>query len=216
MSWVLLLEDDAELGQLTYEMLSYNWDVTWVRTIEEARAEVGEDVYDVCVFDRRLPDGDATGLVVEMRARGIGTPVLMLTAHGELKDRVSGLDSGANDYLVKPFEFEELEARLRALTRQVGGVSIAIGGWSFLPARQVVVSPYTGRIQLTEKESALLEVLATHPEQAFTRAQLLGAVFERGDSESVVDTYVHYVRKKTEKDLIATVRGVGYQLGTPA
>ena len=126
------------------------------------------------------------------------------------------LDAGANDYLIKPFEFEELDARLRALTRTFGGAGIEIGSWVFYPGTQWVESPYTGRITLTEKENALLAVLAQQPDRTFSRAQLLSAVFEHRDSESTVDTYVHYLRRKLEPDLIQTVRGEGYRLGPPA
>ena len=215
---LLLLEDDVRLGEVTRDLLSTQWSVTWVRNLAAAREALTAGLFDVCVFDRRLPDGDATEVIAWLRARRDATPVIMLTAHGQLEDKVSGLEAGANDYLVKPFEFLELNARLRALTREYSGKrdGIDIGSWAFYPAQSCIESPYTGRILLTEKENALLKVLAEHPDTAYTRAQLLSAVFEHHDSEGSVDTYVHYVRRKTDRDLIQTIRGVGYQLGTPA
>lgn len=127
------------------------------------------------------------------------------------------LDAGANDYLVKPFDFDELNARLRALTRDYSGrgTGIDIGSWVFYPGNATIESPYAGRIILTDTEAALLEVLAKHPDTAFSRQHLLAAVFDHGEQEGTVDTYVHYLRKKTDRDLIETVRGVGYRLGTP-
>lgn len=215
---LLLLEDDEALGEILSEVLSDQWDVTWVVDLASAYECVRDELYDVMVLDRQLPDGDATELIGWMRARADATPVLMLTALGQLDDKVSGLESGANDYLTKPFEFAELTARLHALTRNYStmGVEMEIGSWVFHPERHSVTSPYTGRIPLSAKESELLELLARNPEKAFSRAQILQAVFSGGEQEGTVDTYVHYLRRKTEHDLIQTVRGVGYILGTPA
>lgn len=215
---LLLLEGDARLGAVTRDLLSTQWSVTWVTSIAQAREELGSGAFDACIFVRKLADGDATELISWMRAQRDATPVLMLTAVGQVDDRVSGLDAGANDYMVKPFEFAELSARLRALTRDYSrkGSAIEIGGGAYHPEHSSIESPYTGRIMLTERENALLRMLAEHPDTAFSRAQLLGSVFAHQGSETTVDTYVHHECKKTDRDLIQTVRGVGYQLGTPA
>lgn len=212
---ILLLEDDARLGPATRDILSMDWDVTLVTTIAAAKKALADGVFEAAIVDRRVPDGDGTELVAWLRARRDPLPVLMLTALGTVPDKVTGLDAGANDYLVKPFDFDELNARLRALTREVSAQWIDIGSWAFYPEDSCVESPYTGRILLTEKENALLTLLARHPERAFTREQLLVA-FDHGEQAGTVDTYVHYLRKKTDRDLIQTVRGVGYRLGTPA
>lgn len=214
---LLLIEDDDRLGPLLRDLLSLDWEVTWSPTLAAARAELDRRLFAVLVVDRGLPDGDGADLVRELRARGVAVPALLLTAYGELEDRVHGLDAGANDYLVKPFEVAELQARLRALTRDYSGrgAGMEIGSWMFYPDNRTVESPYTGRILLTEKESALLAVLASAPDTAFTRAHLLSAVFEHGEQEGTVDTYVHYLRRKTDRSLVETVRGVGYRLGTP-
>lgn len=215
---LLIVEDDRRLGPIMESVLSADWDVDLCANAEAALEEAVATYYDVMVVDRRLPGVSGEDLTRELRRRRISTPILLLTALGELHDRVEGLDAGANDYLVKPFEFDELRARLRALTRDYTGRSsgIEIGSWTFFPADRSVDSPYAGRIMLTETEAALLTLLASEPERIFSRAHLLSAVFERGESAASVETYVHYLRKKTDRDLIITVRGRGYRLGTPA
>lgn len=215
---LLLVEDDRRLGPLLAEMLSDAWDVTHVVDAASARAALHERTADVAVMDRRLPDGDGLDVVRWARSHGVSTPVLMLTALTEVGERVEGLDAGANDYLAKPFDVEELEARLRALARQLSprGEGVAIGSWTFHPRDASIDSPYAGRVSLTGKEASLLAVLAASPEAVFTRAELLEAVFEAGEKPGTVDACVHYLRNKTDWDLVETVRGRGYRLGTPA
>ncbi|GAA4489105.1 response regulator transcription factor [Microbacterium panaciterrae] len=215
---LLIVEDDPRLGPIMRDVLAASWE-----TELRASAEAGIDAvlshgYDAIIVDRRLPGMSGEELVRELRRRKVGTPILMLTALGELHDRVAGLDAGANDYLVKPFEFEELSARLRALTRDYTrpDEGVAIGSWTFHPLDQCIDSPYTGRVLLTEVEAAFLAVLAAEPERTFSREYLLSAVFPRGESPTTVETYVHYLRRKTDRDLIQTIRGSGYRLGTPA
>ncbi|MBF4629292.1 response regulator transcription factor [Curtobacterium flaccumfaciens] len=215
---LLLVEDDPRLGPLVADELGEQWTVTLCVDGESALETAAKEYFDVMVIDRRLPGIDGTTVVATLRQRRVSTPVLMLTALGEVHDRVSGLDAGANDYLVKPFDFDELTARLRALTRDYTGTgaTIEIGGWAFHPDDHSITSPYTGRVMLTEKETALLRLLAGEPSRAFTRQHLLSAVFDNGEQLGTVDTYVHYIRRKTDRDLISTIRGIGYRLGTPA
>ncbi len=217
-SRVLVVEDDPRLGPIIRDVLSASWDVELVATRVDALEAALHRLFDVLVVDRRLPDGDGLDVVRELRRFRVTTPALMLTALGEVHDRVLGLDAGANDYLVKPFDFDELNARLRVLTRGADtlGRVVEIGGWSFYPEDHTVHSPYSGRVALTDRESDLLAILAAEPDRVFSREQLLSAVFERGEQVGTVDTYVHYIRRKTERDLIATVRGRGYRPGTPA
>jgi two-component system response regulator QseB len=141
--------------------------------------------------------------------------MLILTALGTLQDKVRGLDAGANDYLVKPFEFEELFARLRAIRRifTAEGPFIRLGAWEFYPESRAVYSPYDGRTILTERESELLRLFAEHPYSTYSREQILREVFAGSEQLSTVDTYVHYIRRKTEPSVITTVRGRGYRLG---
>jgi two-component system response regulator QseB len=212
---LLLIEDDPQLGPLIEQVLAEHYDVVRV-TDGDAGLDAGlNGEFDVIVVDRRLPGRNGIEIVEALRARRVVTPILMLTALGTVADRVNGLDAGANDYLVKPFEFDELLARLRALLRTFTGEgpSLSIGAWEFFAESRCIYSPYDGRIQLTVRESALLKLLAENPLRTFSRNAILRAVFESDEQPGTVDTYVHYVRRKTDKDIIATVRGEGYRLG---
>lgn len=212
---VLLVEDDPRLGPLIEQVLAETYEVTLIADGDAGLRAGLDGTFDAIVVDRRLPGTDGATIVETLRARRVVTPILMLTALGGLADRVSGLDAGANDYLVKPFEFDELLARLRAMTRTFTGEgpAISVGDWQFYPESRCIYSPYDGRIQLTVRETALLRLLAENPLRTFSRRQILSEVFENDEQPGTVDTYVHYVRRKTDKDLISTVRGEGYRLG---
>ncbi len=214
---ILLVEDDARLGPLIEQVLAEVYDVTRVIDGESGLAAALAGDFDAFVVDRRLPGMDGATLVSTLRDRRIVAPILLLTALGTVRDRVDGLDAGANDYLVKPFEFDELLARLRALTRTFTGEGreLPVGEWRFYPESRCIYSPYEGRIQLTVRESQLLRLLAENPLRTFSRPQILAAVFEAGELPGTVDTYVHYLRRKTDPDLVTTVRGEGYRLGSP-
>ena len=212
---LLLVEDDPQLGPLMAEVLGDDYAVTLVRDGDRG-LEIGRTGdYVAIVLDRRLPGLDGVDIVRGLRRAGVATPVLMLTALGAVADRVDGLDAGADDYLVKPFEFAELAARLRALRRVHGEEEavVYIGDWEFRPANRLINSPYEGRKVLTETESHLLSLLAQHADETLSRERILREVFPAGDSVGTVDTYVHYIRRKTERDIITTVRGRGYRLG---
>ncbi|AFV90914.1 Response regulator consisting of a CheY-like receiver domain and a winged-helix DNA-binding domain protein [Acidipropionibacterium acidipropionici ATCC 4875] len=221
---VLYAEDDDQLAEMTVEVLSEYYDVDHVADGAEALDHALHRSYGVIVLDRRLPGMDGLALVRAIRQARIATPVLLLTALGAVDDRVEGLDAGANDYLVKPFAFEELLARMRALHRgfTAAGRRRRIGEWILTPDTQAIYSPTEARIPLTATETALLDVLAASPEHIFSRQELVGAVHRADqdeDRETVstasVDTYVHYVRRKTVPEIIETVRGRGYRLGDP-
>lgn len=214
---LLLVEDDPRFGPLLADVLADVYEVRLCTEPVSAAQAARTGDYDVMVVDRRLPGGDGLELVRDLRSRGTATPILVLTALGAVGDRVGGLDAGANDYLVKPFEFEELFARLRAIRRVYSGEGsfLRIGAWEFYPESRAVYSPYDGRSILTDRENELLRLLAEHPDRTFTREQILRRVFDEHDRPGTVDTYVHYVRRKTDADLITTVRGRGYRLGHP-
>ena len=214
---LLLIEDDPELGPLMREVLSEDYAVTLIANGAEGLQAGRQGDFAAVVLDRRLPGLDGVEVVRGLRTAGIATPVIMLTALGAVDDRVAGLDAGADDYLVKPFEFAELAARLRALQRVHGEdeTVVFIGDWEFRPASQLINSPYEGRKVLTQTETHLLSLLARHADETLSRERILREVFPVGDSVGTVDTYVHYIRKKTERDLITTVRGRGYRLGQP-
>ena len=212
---LLLIEDDPKLGPVMRDVLEETYAVA-LRVDARTGFETARDGdFDVMIVDRRLPGADGVDLVESLRSAGVTTPMLILTALGTVHDKVRGLDAGANDYLVKPFEFEELFARLRAIRRVYSGEGpfIRIGSWEFYPESRAIYSPYDGRYILTERENQLLRLLAENPQRTFSREQILRAVFDETDQPGTVDTYVHYVRRKTDSDMITTVRGQGYRLG---
>ena len=214
---LLLIEDDPKLGPLIEQVLTETYDVTLVADGAEGLAVgLGSD-FEVMVIDRRLPSLDGLSVVDALRRKLVTTPILLLTALGTTADKVDGLDAGANDYLVKPFEFDELLARLRAIRRVFTGEgrTLVVGGWSYYPDSRTIYSPYDGRILLTARENELLRLLAEAPHRTFSRQQILSAVFNPGDTAGTVDTYVHYLRRKTDADIVLTVRGQGYRLGQP-
>lgn len=212
---LLLVEDDPALGPLVEEVLSEVYDV--VRHVDGRGGLIAalDGDFDVLVVDRRLPSLDGIGIVEALRRGRVTAPILLLTALGTVADRVDGLDAGADDYLVKPFEFDELLARLRALTRvfDASGATLLIGDWRFSPADRLLSSPYGGRLVLTDRESDLLAVLAREPDRTFSREHLLRVAFPAGEKPGTVDTYVHYLRRKAEPEIVLTVRGRGYRLG---
>lgn len=211
---LLLIEDDPALGPLIEEVLAEVYDVDRQTDGRQGLIRALDGDYDVLVVDRRLPSLDGLGIVETLRRGRVAAPILMLTALGTTSDRVEGLDAGADDYLVKPFEFDELLARLRALTRTFdSGVTLPVGDWRFAPDDRILSSPYGGRVVLTDRESELLAVLAREPERTFSREHLLRVVFPDGEKPGTVDTYVHYLRRKSEPEIVLTVRGRGYRLG---
>lgn len=212
---LLLIEDDPQLGPLIEQVLGEAYEVSRVEDGSAGLAEGVGGTFDVLVIDRRLPGMEGTDVVRALRNRGIDAPILMLTALDAVRDRVEGLDAGANDYLGKPFEFDELLARLRALTRTFSaeGKEVAIGGWRFFPESRAIYSPYDGRVLLTDREAALLRLFAENPLRTYSRRQILDLVFASDEQAGTVDTYVHYIRRKTDPDVITTVRGQGYRLG---
>ena len=159
---LLLVEDDERLGPIIRDVLGMDWTVRWVTSAAEASAALHDQLFTVLVVDRGLPDGDGADLIADLRAQGVATPALILTALGQVTDKVAGLDAGANDYLTKPCEFDELRARLRALTRDYSGQGqgIDIGSWVFHPDNCTIASPYTGRILLTRKGKLVADTLA--------------------------------------------------------
>lgn len=172
--------------------------------------------YDLLIIDRGLPALEGTELVRTLRRRGVSTPVLMLTAWGAVADRIAGLDAGAEDYLIKPFDTNELLARLRALHRRHREVaeSLPLGTRTLVVAERRMVKPGADDVVLTPRECALLCVLARSPTRVFSRGELLDWVFGDADTSGLVDTYVHYLRRKLGRNVVRTIRGRGYRAGT--
>lgn len=213
---LLYVEDEPQIAEMAVEVLSDYYRVDHASDGESALHMALRRPYAAMVIDRRLPGISGTELVQKIRTARITTPILLLTALGTVADRVEGLDGGANDYLVKPFDFEELLARLRALRRgfRSDGARREIGQWTYVPEAHAVFSPTGDRISLTAQENSLLELLSASPDHVFSRQEILASVFPGGTSRAAVETYVHYVRAKTYPQLIETIRGSGYRLGT--
>jgi two-component system response regulator QseB len=213
---LLLVEDDRELAALLTRVLTEEgYDVTAAADGQRGLHLGLTRSYDVLLVDRGLPAIEGLDLVNRLRSKGIAAPVLVLSARGTTQDRVDGLDAGAEDYLAKPFEVVELLARLRALLRRHADRAAVLpipGGRLDVGERTVQRADGT-HVELSERESALLAVLAARPRQAFSRQDLLSRVFGAAESENVVDTYVHYCRRKLGRGVISTVRGLGYRLG---
>jgi two-component system OmpR family response regulator len=221
---LLIVEDAAKLlAVLCRRLRGLGYAVDAAGTGAEAIALAERTSYDAIVLDLRLPDVDGLDVCRRVRAVGSGAPILILTARDGVPDRVDGLDAGADDYLVKPFAFEELFARVRALTRRPQEPRPAIlvhGALELDPAARVVRRRGTP-VDLTPKEFALLEYLMRHPGVAMGRGRLLCHVWDGAHQtdSNVVDVYVRRLRAKlAEADDrlgLETVRGVGYRLGNP-
>lgn len=214
---LLCVEDDRDIAQMLAEVLSEDYEVESALTGEEGLELALRARFDVMLVDRMLPGIDGLSMIRRVRRAGIRTPVLILTALGTVRDKVAGLDGGANDYLVKPFDVDELLARLRALRRGFEAQSErrAVGAWTYTPADRTLHSPYGSRVLLTQRENALLRLLSESPEHVFSREEILRAVFSPRDTPGTVDTYVHYLRRKIGRDAVETVRSRGYRLGDP-
>jgi DNA-binding response OmpR family regulator len=214
----LLVEDDALLGDgIRAGLKLADYAVDWVRDGDAARRALLDHAYDACVLDLGLPRRDGLAVLKELRARGDRLPVLILTARDTSADKVAGLDAGADDYLTKPFDLSELQARLRALLRRAGGAASPM-----LAHGEVALDPATKRVTrggapvaLSAREYALLHDLLSHRNHIRTRAQLEESLYAWGEEaeSNTVEVYIHHLRKKLGADFIRTVRGLGYQLG---
>ncbi len=212
---LLLVEDDRTLGPLLVEILSDSYEVDHAVDGQQGLHLALTRPYAVMVVDRGLPAIEGVDLIGRLRRRGLATPVLILTARGTVADRVEGLDAGAEDYVVKPFEIDELLARLRALLRrhEDTAAEIDLGNRRFQVSGRQVIADGAEPVDLSPREAAMLETLARRPERTFTRAELLQYVFDAGDDPGSVDTYVYYLRRKLGREAIRTVHGVGYRWG---
>jgi two-component system response regulator QseB len=213
---LLLVEDDSELATLLQRVLAEEgYDVTHAPDGQRALHLGLTRDFDLLLVDRGLPAVEGLDLIARLRSKGVVAPVLVLSARGTTQDRVDGQDAGAADYLAKPFEHAELLARLRALTRRnAEDASVLRLGSSRLDVAGRTVQRADGsEVTLSEREAALLALLAARPRQVFSRAELLEQVFEDAESDAAVDTYVHYLRRKLGRGAVRTVRGLGYRLG---
>ncbi|MBA2619460.1 MAG: response regulator transcription factor [Rubrobacter sp.] len=222
MKRVLIVEDEAWMaGMLARVLRDEGYAVETAGDGRAGFARAADDSFDLLILDWMLPDRSGIQILRGLRAAGVGTPVLMLTARDQVEDRVEGLDAGADDYLPKPFALSELLARVRALTRRQAKLGdqaeavLRVGDLALDPVRHVVRRGEE-RIELTAKEFALLHTLVGRPGQVFTRSVLLDTVWGApGEVQTnAIEMYVSYLRKKLDRpgepSRIRTVRGVGY------
>lgn len=219
---ILLVEDDPLLGDgIRAGLRLADYAIDWVRDGEMARRALLDHAYDACVLDLGLPRLDGLALLKDLRSRGNDIPVLILTARDTSADKIAGLDAGGDDYLTKPFDLPELQARMRALLRRAGGSAsplLAHGDITLDPAARRVTrdgQPVT----LSAREYALLHDFMTHKGHLRTRSQLEESLYAWGEEaeSNTIEVYIHHLRKKLGTGLIVTVRGLGYQLGeTPS
>jgi two-component system response regulator QseB len=214
---VLVIEDDTELGDLLLRLFRGAGYVADLAHDGQAGLHLAlTRGYDLLIIDRGLPAIEGLDLLARLRRSSVQAPALILTALGTVADRVAGLDSGAEDYVVKPFEVDELLARVRALLRRRSGASSAlpIGTAEFDLITRTVTAGDGTTTKLSGRESDLLRLLAENPARVFGRDQIVAKVFPEATTGTLVDTYVHYLRRKLGATVVSTVRGAGYRLGT--
>lgn len=220
MKQVLIVEDDENLGSSLKKIIeSEGMKAFLAPTLEQARAHLSENL-DVIVLDWMLPDGQGIDFLREVRSREFVMPVIMLTARTDLIDKVLGLETGANDYMTKPFESRELVARVRVQLREKLPVKpreekVTVGKLIINGLEKEVL--YDGKkVTFTKMEYELVKLLAENPRQTFSRENLLDKVwgYENFPTTRTVDTHVLQIRQKTADDIIETIRGLGYRLGT--
>ncbi|MGA2188942.1 MAG: response regulator transcription factor [Steroidobacteraceae bacterium] len=212
---VLLVEDDAMIAQgLETALRQIGAAVDWIRDGEHAAAALHGSPFDVVLLDLGLPNRDGIAILRELRRRGDATPVIILTARDEIRDRVEGLDAGADDYVVKPFDLDELTARMRSVLRRAAGRGdpvIQHGDLRLDPAAHSV--EYKGApVNLSAHEFAVLEALLQRPGAVLSRAQLEDRLYgwDEPIGSNAVEVYVHALRRKLGSEAIRTLRGVGY------
>ena len=221
---VLVVEDERRLaGILKRGLLEEGYSVDVAYEGEEAQYAAESTPYDLIILDIMMPKKDGIAVCRDLRAKKVNTPILMLTARDAVEDRVKGLDSGADDYMVKPFAFSELLARVRALLRREAAPRTAR-----LQAGELVMDTLTReawrkqkKIELTTKEYSILEYFMRHPNAVVTRTMLEEHAwdYEMDVESNVIDVYIRRLRRKIDEDgedsLIQTVRGAGYRLKAP-
>jgi len=214
---VLLVEDDEMIGQSLKRALDGNgWSADWVKDGLLAESALADGDYACVLLDLGLPKRDGIEVLRKARSAGDRTPVLVLTARDGLDDRITGLDVGADDYLVKPFEFRELLARMRAVIRRRDGAAHSLIGSSELQldltTREVIVQGE--RAQLSAREFSLLHALLERPGAILSRDQLENRIYGWGDevSSNAVDVLIHGMRRKLGADTIRNVRGLGWRV----
>jgi len=215
---VLLVEDDYVLGEAVREhVASLGHGVDWMKRLDDAREALATVAYELVLLDLNLPDGRGLDLLRELRRAGADAPVIILTAQDQIAARIEGLNSGADDYLVKPFDLSELSARIAAVARRYSGNANPLlrrGELEIDLARRIV--NVSGKpVDLTAREWAVLERLVRHPNALIAKTDIEDSLYEFGAEieSNAVEVYVSRLRKKLGHDAIRTVRGAGYVIG---
>ena len=218
---LLLVEDDVMIGETVLDLLrADHFAVDWVKDGKMADTALRSQRYDLVLLDLGLPQRDGLDVLKDLRGRKDLTPVLVLTARDAVGDRIAGLDAGADDYLLKPYDLDELVARIRALIRRSTGRAdsvLEIQGLRLNPITREVTRRVEGALEsesisLSAREWAVLEVLMARPGVVFSRAQIEEKLYSWKDevSSNAVEVYIHGLRKKLGNAVIQTVRGLGY------
>ena len=217
---ILLVEDAEGLGEVIQEqMTAEGHAIDWVQTISHAETSIHTTHYDLILLDLMLPDGSGIDLLKKIRQYGATTPVIILTARDQISDRIKGLNAGADDYLLKPFDLSELSARIAAVARRYAGNPnplLQIGALE-VDLTKHLVSRAGVAINLTAREWALFEALIQRPGTLLSKAQLEDRLYAFGAEieSNTIEVYISRLRKKLGKDQLETVRGLGYRLRRP-
>lgn len=214
---ILLVEDDPQLGDgLTIGLRQAGFAVDWVKDGNSADHALQSETFDFVVLDLGLPRLSGMAVLTRARSRGQRMPILILTARDAIGDKVSGLDAGADDYLVKPVDLDELSARIRALTRRSTGRAAPLlvhGDLALDPAAHSVMLAGLP-VELSSREFSLLQILLENAGRVLTRTQLEQSIYGWRDEpdSNALEVHIHHLRKKLGSDLIRTLRGVGYTI----
>lgn len=209
---ILLIEDDPMIGKAMWQgLVDAGFTVDWVMDGRTADASLADGVYDLAILDLGLPHKDGLAVLHTLRSRGNGIPVLIVSARGSVPERIAGLEAGADDYLFKPFDLDELVARARVLVRRRSGTQLTLGKL-VLDSTRRVASLDGQPLNLSLKQFAILNALMENAGKVQTRTDLEAAVYGAGGEveSNALEVHMHHLRKKLGSGVIKTVRGVGY------
>ena len=224
MTKILMIEDDFMIAESSQTLLKFHgYDVEWVNNGLDGLKMLSQQSFDLVLLDLGLPMMDGMQVLKQIRQRS-GLPVLIISARDQLENRVDGLNQGADDYLIKPYEFDELVARIQALLRRTNNTNaqgvvqdsaILKNGEVVLDVEQHIATLRGSTIELSNREWAILIPLMTHPNKIFSKSNLEDKLyaFDSEINSNTIEVYVHHIRSKLGKDIIRTIRGLGYRLG---
>lgn len=223
MTKILMIEDDFMIAESSMTLLKYQqFDVQWVNNGIDGLKKLAEEKFDIVLLDLGLPLMDGMQVLKKIRLQSATLTVLIISARDQLQNRVEGLNQGADDYLIKPYEFDELVARIHALLRRSGSDVILQESAKILHYADLTldveqhIAQFRGQyLDLSNREWAILTPLVSHPNKIFSKANLEDKLYDL-DSEinsNTIEVYIHHLRAKLGKDFIRTIRGLGYRLG---